>query len=162
MIVAFYVGKGNYFDALIRFNYRLQRRGKLNRTHTEVVMEHVEGNTFKCMSSSVRDKGVVIRNIDIKPEHWEFINIDYPINLCVKWYKKHLGCKYDYLGAFHNFTTLVKEVPSRFYCSESLMASISVHSAFLYDPERAYDYLRLNARFNACILPFKDLKNAIS
>jgi len=86
--LAYYVGKGNWIDKLIRW-----KTGD-RESHVELVFS--DGASF---SSSPRDNGVRFKKIKFNPEHWEFDEIEVnDITILKAYCFGRIGRKYDFLS----------------------------------------------------------------
>lgn len=107
---AFYKGKGNFLDKLIRV-FTLSKY-----SHVEIVIDDL------WYASSPRDKGVRVKKIVPKEGHWDYINI--PVSQETKehienFLKSQVGKGYDYFGIlFGIILPLKSDLPDKWFCSE--------------------------------------------
>ncbi len=108
MKVAFYKGKGNWTDKLIR----LWTGGIYS--HCEIVI----GDEW--YTASWYDGGVVKRKINYNKDSWDFIEVpDTFIKNTVEFFEQTKGAKYDLKGILLNeFLPFKTEDSDRWYCSE--------------------------------------------
>jgi len=117
----------------ILFYRAKQNRGwrldKIIAAWTHGPFSHVElrFSDGMCFSSSFRDKGVRFKNIDIKPERWEILQLnirDEQEQLLREWASKHIGKKYDFLGIFGFVIGTRIQNKKKWYCSEVCAATL--------------------------------------
>lgn len=148
-ILAFYLGtkKENqnteFFDRLICWVTRSRY------SHVEVVTQYnTETEVGSCWSSSPRDGGVRWALIDLKKEHWEVFEVDSGIVLqeILDWFNDREGKKYDWLGAFATTLRFLPQIPNRWFCSESVGASLKMSKPARLTPQDLYHYFQTSAR----------------
>lgn len=83
-------------------------------SHTEVCIDGV------CYSSSVRDKGVRPKIIDLHSGKWDIIDITSEVNKekALEVFKSNAGKKYDWFGALGFGLPFLKQNPNKEYCFE--------------------------------------------
>lgn len=100
-----------FFDELTRFF----TRGKY--THSEIAIKQPNGS-YDCYSSSVRDKGVRKKNMFLKPERWDFIELPNVTEAQVEYYFNLTDYqKYDFLGAI-GLALPFRDNSKKQFCSE--------------------------------------------
>lgn len=127
--LAFYKGKGNWIDKLIRF------WTKSNYSHVEIVFDDM------WYSISPRDNYIRRKKIDFKEENWDFIEIQINSSSFEEFFKKTEGMKYDWLGIFlSQVFPLNVDAKNRYFCSEwcSEALGVSPKLSNLYSPEDLY------------------------
>ena len=135
--LAFYKGKGDWSDKLIR----LWTRSKYS--HTELVIDDL------WYSSSPRDGEVRIKYITPKPGHWDFIEIDVTKEQkenMLNFFNSQIGKKYDFKGIFLSQVLPFNiQDPEKWFCSEidskALIISYVLKTskpAQWYSPERLF------------------------
>lgn len=136
--VAFYKGKGNFFDKLIRWWTKSQY------SHCELVIHNL------WYSSSPRNGKVRFEAINPNSSHWDYIDIqvspEQTANL-VAFFQSRIGKKYDWLGiALSQVLPLNIDDPKRWFCSEictqaliEVGAIVSSKPSNWYSPERLYN-----------------------
>jgi len=128
MKLAFYKGPGNWLDKLIRI-------ATWSRfSHCELVVSEFS------MSSSPRDGGVRIKQIDFDPTHWEFISIPGSSKIAVDWFLKHDQAPYDYLGAFKTILPFMPNSERKWFCSEAIATALVLPNARKFTPKKLYEY----------------------
>jgi hypothetical protein len=87
-------------------------------------------------SSSFMDGGVRIKQINYTSEgNWDFLPVPaYFEANAIKWFEAHKGAKYDLLGNLRFATNLARDDPYKWFCSESIMASVDYPEAYRYGP----------------------------
>ena len=144
--IAFYKGKGNWADTLIRLWTRSPY------SHCELVID--DGDELLWISSSPRDGKVrILQNPSMNPNNWDYITIPNTVfadnQLIVKLVSPQLGKKYDWLGIFFTqFLPLNIQDPNKWFCSEivtyllkkSILSTIKNKPAW-YNPGRLYKEL---------------------
>jgi hypothetical protein len=114
MKIAFYKGSGTIFDKLIR----LWTWSKYS--HVELVADNI------WYTSSPRDDGVVKREIDYDPDHWDMFELNIHKNKeIIDFIDAEMGKRYDWLGIF--LSQIIKlniHNPNRWFCSEIVHKAI--------------------------------------
>lgn len=146
--LAFYKGKGNWVDKLIRFVTRSPY------SHVELILEPKlkspiggsSGGTnavrnggskaVTCYSSSARDGGVRIKAIILNPDHWDLVDIEWYVGDHIeRLFADLAGSKYDYLGlAFSQFFNWRRHCQTRWFCSEIIAFALGIPNANSYSP----------------------------
>lgn len=117
--LAFYQGKGNWKDALIRFF----TKGKFS--HCEIVVERQENwgqydyrPVYDCYSSSPRDNGVRMKTVQrLNPEHWVLVPVEMSETLIKAYFEQTNGKRYDWRGVL-GLLFGIKQRKDKFFCSE--------------------------------------------
>jgi hypothetical protein len=116
--IAFYKGKGRFFDKLIR----LWTRGPYS--HCELVFS--DGQWF---SASPREKVARFKRIEPKPGHWDFVDLPMAAELEAlirQWCEgKAEGRKYDWLGIIcTQIMPFGWQDKGRWFCSEVCLSAL--------------------------------------
>ena len=135
--LAFYKGKGDFFDKLIRIWTNSPY------SHVEIIINGI------WYSASPRDGRVRAKKIDPNPSHWDFIEIPSKnAENMVKFIESQLGKKYDWLGILlSQIIPLGEENPNRWFCSEICSAAVKKGGKKLknhpqwYSPARLFEEL---------------------
>ena len=129
--VAFYKGHTRVFNKLVSW----WTRGPYS--HTELVVDGV------WYSSSFLDGGVRAKRIEFDPEHWDLIELpDADAASAVKWFEDHAGLKYDVLGLAGFVIRSLPDDRRKYFCSESVAASLGFDEAWRLDPNTFAAVLR--------------------
>lgn len=130
MKIAFYKGRKRLFNRFVCW----WTRGPYS--HCEVVFDGFRGLDVPvlCGSSSFMDGGVRLKVIDLKPEHWDILDVPAVDGLrALDWFHAHLRAKYDVIGLLS--TSLpVPERPGRFFCNEAIGAGVGLPEPWRYTP----------------------------
>ena len=115
--VAFYKGKGDIIDKLVRFWTNSKY------SHTELVIQNDNMNSYWITSHNECNGVRVIENRLINKDDWDFILIDNVTNENIQkinqLLKPELGKKYDYLGIFLSQVIPIEiDNPDKWFCSE--------------------------------------------
>ena len=132
MRVAFYKGKGNYFDKAIR----IWTRGSYS--HCEIVL----GDLW--YSSSPRDGGVRCKDMkNYNPDHWDFVETDIDSQRFWDIWTKYQNAKYDWLGI-----VLTQAIPlgiqdsDKVFCSEFCAEVLNIVKPKWISPNKLYKILK--------------------
>ena len=123
--LALYKGKGLIGNALIRWWTGSQY------SHCELVVDGI------CYSSSLMDKGVRKKVIDLKPENWDLVDLPSYLAPGVLEYFELTKCqKYGWLDLIRSqiFNTASDEEGTSF-CSEWCAKAIGIPSPTIYSPK---------------------------
>jgi hypothetical protein len=113
MKLAFYKGKGNLIDKIIRW------RTKSVYSHVEIVFNGIKPSLW--FSSSPRDGGVRFREIKPDPEHWDYIELGRGTTDAYLAAKAIERKGYDYVGAIFGAGLKTHiENPKRYFCCEAV------------------------------------------
>ena len=115
-------------------------RGKYS--HVEAMLEQNPDGSWQCASSTPRDGGVRIKNIFLKPEHWEIIDVDCDTQGVRYWFESHKGCKYDFLGILGFVIRQENGESNKYFCSEAIMESLGFDDAWRFDVSATYSILK--------------------
>lgn len=116
--VAFYKSSfGDLFDKAISW----WTKGPYS--HCELVLPNGQ-----CFSSSPRDGGVRIKDIDLTDGKWDIwtlkIDSDGDIARIVEWGRQHLGKGYDWFGVFGFVFAPFHQEKDKWFCSEVIAAAL--------------------------------------
>lgn len=128
MYLAFYKGKGNFYDKLIRW-------------WTNSKYSHVElaANDGWWYTSSPRDGGVVKRKMGYNSEHWQFVPVRLTKSEVEKFYQETKGSKYDWLGiVFSQVLPLKQHSKQKWFCSEWCGSVLGYANSNQLSPEDLY------------------------
>jgi len=132
--LAFYKGKGDFTDRLIRWYTSSEF------SHVEVVV----GDYW--YSTSPRDLKLRKKFIMPKFDNWYFVDVEIDEKLFNAVFNKYKGSKYDWLGIFGSVGFLYKtklrlQNKKKFFCSEFAMTVLGVPYADKYAPGDCYKYV---------------------
>lgn len=123
MKIALYKGKKTITDKLIAW------WDKGLYSHVELVF-----SDGICASSSPRDGGVRLKKIDLTPDKWDVFDIHAFDEVSARdWFERNTGSGYDYWGVF-GFVLRAQQDKTRFFCSESVLASLGFKEAWRFTP----------------------------
>ena len=123
--LALYKGKGLIGNAMIRWWTSSQY------SHCELVVDGI------CYSSSLMDKGVRKKVIDLKPENWYLVDLpSYLAPEVLEYFELTKGQKYGWLDLIRSqiFNTASDEEGTSF-CSEWCAKAIGIPSPTIYSPK---------------------------
>ena len=124
MKLAFYKGREDLYDRLISW----WTRGPYS--HVELVIDD-----NYCMSSSPKDGGIRFKHIDLRPDHWDLVELEgYDPAYAYNWFKEHEGRKYDILGILGFVWGPAREDRNRYFCSEAVAAALKMKDPWRFDP----------------------------
>lgn len=129
MKMAFYKGKGNFFDALVRLVTRSEY------SHCEIVIDGV------CWSSSPRDGGVRRTQINLQSGHWDVIDLVGNEEAVSLWFKSREGASYDWIGLIRTVIPFFPHSKTKWFCSEACGAALGINASTL-SPQDLFDRLR--------------------
>lgn len=115
--VASYKGKGKLFNRLIRW------LDSTSYSHTEIALIDNFDGTWLCCSSSIMDKGVRFKAIDIHSGNWDLIEFEVSdeqynsiLDFCTQ--KVIAKVKYDYFGMLGAGFIGLREHKKKDFCNE--------------------------------------------
>ena len=125
-------------NGLINRGIRLLDRAKYS--HTEICIGNPLTGVAKCYSSSGEDGGVRMKEMRLSPEKWDVLHLPFVSDTDVTGYfLQTAGEGYDYLGVGRfALPWLLREHPTRHFCSEWAMAVAGVKDAWRYGPQAAH------------------------
>ena len=130
--LALYKGKGLIGNAAIRW------WTNSIYSHCELVVDGV------CYSSSLMDGGVRSKQIDLKPEHWDLIDLPEHFDaLILAHFERTKGLPYGWLDLIRAqaFNTAANEAGADF-CSEWCAAAIGLPNATIFSPRTLGELVR--------------------
>lgn len=133
MKIAFYKGKGNFFNWLIR----KWDGGKYS--HCELVFS----NGFSASASYRDGRQVRAKVIEFNPEHWDFINV--PTELeggALTFLEETNGKPYDLVGQIRFIVAPLTGSKEGYWCSEWVAAALGMPEAWRYSPNSLYAALK--------------------
>jgi hypothetical protein len=134
--LALYIGKGNWFNALIRF------WTSSPYSHCELVVDGM------CYSSSQMDGGVRAKRIDLGSKHWELVPIPWadPQRI-LDYYDATRHQSYGYLDLLRSqFFNRAKDHKSSAFCSEWCAAALGLPNPTIYSPHTLGEFVRIYGR----------------
>ncbi|MEO0443579.1 MAG: hypothetical protein AAFZ92_07540 [Pseudomonadota bacterium] len=142
--VAFYKGKGTFFNYCIRF------LTCSIYSHVEIVFFNEGGKGISLISSSQRDGGVRYKKMqraDFKYKNWTLI--DAPKELLIQdlhqFFMDREKYKYDFKGIFlSQFLPLKRHSKRRYFCSEFCAEVLGLSDPHIYSPQGLYAALTKN------------------
>ena len=127
--MAFYKGKGNFFDAVVRFVTRSEY------SHCEIVIDGL------CWSASPRDGGIRCALINLQSGHWDVIDIQGDAAAATLWFRSREGAGYDWVGLIRTVIPFFPHSETKWFCSEACGAALGI-SASRLSPQDLFDLLR--------------------
>ena len=127
MKLASYKGTRPGLAGLFNIAVRWWLGGKYS--HTELVFS--DGVSA---SSSWLDGGVRYRLITFDPAKWDLIEIDGDEQAARQWFKDHAGDGFDIVGLFGFVWRRSTQNRARWFCSESVAASLGFLEPHRFDP----------------------------
>ena len=155
LTLAFYKGTGQTLwhrvqDGAIRFRtapswvpYR-----RATYSHVELIAgSAVHGETFRCYSSSGRDRGVRAAHILLKPESWDLVELKIDPAKPVAFIQDRIGARYDYTGILLS-QLLASGIhdESKWFCSEIVAASLDLPQPHRVSPQLLFDIVTYGRR----------------
>lgn len=116
-------------------------------SHVELVLyKNKEEDTYKCLSSSFRDKGVRLTDIDIHSGSWEILKLPESKNISLEsafdFYEYNKDRKYDLLGLLCTLSDHLKtNNKNKLFCSELIAEMLDLKLYENQSPERIYKYI---------------------
>jgi len=127
MKLAFYKGKGTWYDKIIR----MWTRSKYS--HVELVI----GSTW--YTSSPRTGGVRARYITPKPANWDYVEIEGDIPYITSFYQHTKGAEYDWAGIiFSQILPFGRHIADKWTCSEWCASALGYAKPNSFSPEDLY------------------------
>lgn len=133
--IAFYKAPGERYDQLIRLWTRSLY------THVELVLG--EEGEHLCYSSSPREGGIRCKAIDLKPDHWEILELPWVDADTVRAHFADVtGMPYDWKGIFlRQFLNVPVWSKERWFCSAICAHALGLPDATQYSPGELYSLL---------------------
>lgn len=127
MQVAFYKGTQSGLQGLVNRVVRWWTGGPFS--HCELVFSDAI-----CASSSLMDKGVRFKQIDVSTDDWQLIDVGGDESAARAWFEANVGKPYDLSGDFGFVWRPLRSSRSRFFCSEAVAYSLGFPEAYRFDP----------------------------
>lgn len=114
-------------------------------SHCELVFGDTLANGHSlCASSSMRDKGVRFKHINLGTGRWDVYELPgfdrAAVAYAYDWFIKHQGLPYDYLGlAWFVLPIDAFNDPARYVCSEAIAAALRLDKPHKFHPQRLLD-----------------------
>lgn len=141
--VAFYKGRKTIrhpYDLLAKFADWLTRKvTKGEYSHCEIAIQS-SGELYYCYSSSVRDGGVRVKEMNLPQDKWDLIKIDADKDLIIDFYLRTKGMKYDWFGAI-GVVLKTKQAKSKYFCSEWVFECLGGKESWRFSPNELYAIL---------------------
>lgn len=127
--LAMYKGKGNPFNALVRF------WDSGIYSHCELVF-----SDGLCGSASYQDgRKVRSKFINFNPDHWDFIELPARMEFEARLFLQQTeGIKYDLLGQLRFFVSPFHGQRDKYWCSEWIAAALGMQDPWRYGPNGLY------------------------
>lgn len=131
MILAFYKGKGRFFDRLIRW----WTRGPFS--HVEVVLDinHATMSAL-CLSASPREGTVREKVITLSPEKWDLLIVPWgSVDYARSQTGNAMGQRYDWFGIiFSQILPTARHHRGKWFCSELCAKALGLCEPHRYSP----------------------------
>jgi hypothetical protein len=109
-------------------------------SHCEAIFGADLYRPVPCGSSSFIDGGVRIKDILLRQNHWDVLDVPcFDVNRSKQWFISHDGELYDVRGLASVILPVIKDNPDRRFCSEAILDSVGFPGAHKFDPGRMYD-----------------------
>ena len=129
--------KGTHPGVFGLFNkgVRLVNKGKYSHNEIAISEDPFTKPSF-CVSSTGSGKGVHGKTMQLTEKDWDVIEIDWVTPEEIeKWLSSHLGCKYDWIGAFRFLIPLISpEHPSDWFCTEACGDMLKIKEPWRFGP----------------------------
>lgn len=125
LMLAFYKGEGDWIDRAVRWATRSPY------SHVEMVCDDrppSHRGWFEGLSASIRDGGVRLTPIAIKPGHWDFVELPWEdADTAWNFALQQIGAPYDLRGILGSqIVALRRQSPDRWFCSELCAAALGM------------------------------------
>lgn len=133
--LAFYKGQRSENDHALLFDRLVCWRTASRFSHVELVLEEMPGGRARCASSSLRDGGVRVKEIDLRTGRWVLATVEGDIDDARDWFRRHDGLPYDW------FSLLGWVLPWRvsfwrwWFCSEAVAESLGRPRSWRISPD---------------------------
>lgn len=134
MKIAFYKGKKRLNNKIISW----WMNGKYS--HAELILEDLKNGASWCVSSSSQDGGVRVKEIFLKPEHWDIVEVGGDKGAALRWYLKHRNTKYDWFGLLGFIYRRYGGQKKKWFCSEAIMSMLGYEDAWRFEPNIMYAF----------------------
>jgi hypothetical protein len=115
MQIAFYKGKGDWKDSLIRYTTNSKY------SHCELIFNSKQPEQW--YSSSPRDNGTRFKEMP-KTTNWDYLSIDCNEQPIYQWCQTQQNMRYDWLGILSICLPIDLQNPNRWFCSEICVAAL--------------------------------------
>jgi len=132
MYLAFYKGKGDWTDWIIR------KWTKSKYSHVELIIGEPEDGIW--YSSSPRSLRVEARHINYHSENWDIVSVSGSEYKVRNFYLKTMGAKYDWMAIFFSvgilkwYSKCLLQNPKKYICSEWCATALGLENACKYTP----------------------------
>lgn len=138
--LAFYKGKGNFLNKLVRFFT------KSEISHCDIALTTKEQGVYRLFGASAVDGGVRSKVLKFNQDSWILIPIAISTEELYQFFAETNGAKYDYFGAI-GLVLGFKEARSRYFCSEWCFNLISKsNQGYRFSPAVLYEIAKLVGR----------------
>lgn len=129
MKVAFYKARRTLFDTIVRLWTRAPY------SHCELVLNHVAGDEYTCVSSSFRDGGVRIKVITLEPDRWDIVDVPFDVHPQepYAWVFRHRDEGYDAWGLLGFVFRPIQGEPQSWFCSEAVADILGFPDPWRFD-----------------------------
>ena len=138
--LAFYKGRGQTrWQRISDGAIRLATGGQFS--HVELIAgSALHGDIVRCWSASGRDGGVRSRQIWLKPENWDLVELRIDPNEPIKFIQERIGAKYDFVGILLSHVLAIGgHRKGRWFCSEICAAALGVSSPQRVSPQFLFE-----------------------
>ncbi|MFZ3001586.1 MAG: hypothetical protein WA071_14765 [Undibacterium umbellatum] len=93
-------------------------------------------------SASYIDGGVRLKYIEYDSERWDIVKVPASLEPAARrWFREHLGDKYDLKGNFHFLVSAVGDDNGKWFCNEAIGAALGMSEPWRFDPNSFYAVL---------------------
>lgn len=120
-------------------HWAIRLRTLSRHSHAELVIDG------KCYSSSVRDKGVRAKYIDLRTDKWDVFDLpnadkQYALN----WFETNKDAKYDDRGIVSWIIPFIKHDPNKYVCFEAVGCMLGIPKSHRLTGNKLKDYALQN------------------
>lgn len=134
--LAFYKGRKSInrpFDLLAKFSDWLTRKvTKGDYSHCEIAIK-LDNGLYRCYSSSVRDGGVRVKEMELPSGKWDLVELDISKESVMKYYLTTAGKRYDWFGAI-GVVLKFRQARNKYFCSEWCAECLGYREAWRFSP----------------------------
>jgi hypothetical protein len=118
------------------FNIGIRKLTKSIYSHTEVCIGNPFDAPVKCVSSSGVDKGVRAKTMQLNPDKWDILPMDWVTEKDVEdFLAENEGTGYDFMGcARFVFPFALRDHPVKFFCTEAVATIAGYKDAWRFSP----------------------------
>lgn len=131
--------KGTHSGLAGLINVGIRTLDKAQYSHSEICIGNPFDGEAECFSSSGIDGGVRMKQMQLSPDKWDVLHLHW---VPVQQVRDHFGVRkeesagYDYWGTGRFASPLLlREHPTRDFCSEFCGAAIGLHEAWRVSPQ---------------------------